>query len=209
MEHCRLMVIDDHAVVRRGLRRYVEMMSDVELVAEAENGPDAIALAPLVRPDVILLDLMLPGMDGIAIAQILKQRLPRTPIIILTGTFSQPSLKAALRAGVSGFLLKDVGIEELALAIRTVRSGQPYLQPCVAHELISDVLQPPPCPLPGLTSRERQIYDLLAAGMSNKQIAAELRISEKTISVHVSNLMGKLGLRNRTQVALAALQVGA
>jgi two-component system, NarL family, response regulator LiaR len=208
MERIRLLVIDDHAVIRRGLRRYVELIQDVEVVAEAASGAEALALAPMVAPDVILLDLMMPGMNGITTASLLRQILPHAPIIIFTSACSQSSLIDVLRAGVSGVLLKTVEIDELALAIRTVRGGLPYLQPSVAGQLISGAVDPAEA-APHLTGRERQIYDLLADGQSNKQIAARLRISEKTISVHVSNLMGKLGVRSRTQVALMAISAGA
>lgn len=205
MELIRLIVVDDHSVVRRGLRRYMQFFPDIVVAAEAATGHEALELAAQVAPDVILLDLALPTMDGIATAVALRSLLPKTPIIIFTSTCDQATLLAALRAGAQGFLLKDIGADELALAIRTVRAGQPYLQPSVASLLIDRTLQRSP-QVDQLTGREQQIYTLLARGLSNRQIAAELQISEKTASVHVSNLMRKLGLRNRTQVALSALQ---
>lgn len=207
MELIRLVVVDDHSVVRRGLRRYMQFFPDLEIAAEASNGHEALVLATTLAPDVILLDLAMPGMDGIATTALLRSILPGTPIIIFTSACDPATLLAALRAGAQGFLLKDVGADELALAIRTVRAGQPYLQPSVASMLINSTLQPPAAAgTAQLTARERQIYDLLTSGLSNRQIASELGISEKTASVHVSNLMSKLGLRNRTQVALYAFQ---
>lgn len=205
MELIRLIVIDDHSVVRRGLRRYMELFPDLEIAAEAANGLDGLAMAVSVAHDLILLDMALPDMDGIATTGALKALVPTTPIIIFTSACEQATLLAALRAGVQGFLLKDVGADELALAIRTVHAGHPYLQPYVASLLINSTLQQPRHEA-RLTGREQQIYDLLTCGLSNRQIAAELRISEKTASVHVSNLISKLGLRNRTEVALYALQ---
>jgi NarL family two-component system response regulator LiaR len=205
MKPIRLLVIDDHTVVRRGLRRYIELLPGMELAAEASNGLEALALAPSTAPDVIITDVMMPEMDGIAAVTALRQLLPHTPILVLTTFCARETILAALRAGANGFLLKDVGIDELALAIRTVLAGQPYLQPRVPQQLIESSLGEA-SPLVRLTAREQQIAALVGCGMSNKQIAAELRISEKTISVHVSNLMAKLNLRSRTQLALYALQ---
>src|SRR5207249_532251 len=158
------LVIDDHWVVRHGLRRYFELLPDMQLVAEASSGLEALELAPAIRPDVMLLDLMMPGMDGIATAAALKSLLPETPILIFT-TFCTPELVlTALRAGASGFLLKDIGIDELALAIRTVRGGQPYLQSCAAQQLIAGALSRER-PAVRLTGREQQICALMAHGM--------------------------------------------
>ena len=207
MNQIRLLIADDHAVVRHGLRRYFELLPEMQLAAEAGGGPEALALAPAVNPDVILLDLMMPEMDGIATATALKRLLPQTPILILTTFCTPETVAGALRAGASGFLMKDVGIDELALAIHTVRDGRPYLQAYAAQQLINGKLYPDR-PSTRLTSREQQICALIARGQSNKQIGAELRISEKTVSVHVTNVMSKLGFRSRTQLALYALQAG-
>lgn len=204
----RVLIVDDHAMVRRGLRRYLELIPEAAVVAEAASGIEALALAFQLAPDLILLDVMMPQLDGIAAAQVLRLFLPDTKIIVLTACYHDEQIQQALQVGVNGLLLKDVGIDELELAMRTVCVGQPYLQPAVARQLIGRALRPAPAP-PRLTSRERQVYDRLARGLSNRQIADELRVSEKTISVHVSNLMGKLGVRSRTQAALAALEARA
>lgn len=204
MKSTRVLVVDDHPVVRRGLRRYFELLPDADLIGEATSGPDALELAPRLRPDVILLDLSMPGMDGLSAARALAALLPGVAILILTSNCSPETVLGAMRSGAAGFLLKDVSVDELAMALRTVMAGQPYLTPHAASQLISSSLQSERT-AERLTARERAVYDLVAVGLSNKQIAAELGMSEKTTSVHVSNLMAKLGLRSRTQVALHAM----
>lgn len=207
MKLTRVLVVDDHPVVRRGLRRYFELLPDMELAGEAAGGPEALSLASRLRPDLILLDLSMPEMDGLAVARALQVLLPGTPILIFTSSCGAEHVLGALRAGAAGFLLKDSSVDELALAIRTALAGQPYLTPLAAQALISDSLAPAP-PCARLTSRERAVYELVGRGLSNRQIAAELGMSEKTTSVHLSHLMAKLGLRSRTQVAVHALAAG-
>lgn len=204
MKPTRVLVVDDHPVVRRGLRRYFELLPDMELAGEAEGGPEALGLAPRLRPDLILLDLSMPEMDGLAVARALLALLPATPILIFTSSCGAEEVLGALRAGAAGFLLKDTSVDELALAIRTAVAGQPYLTPLAARALISDTLTAG-APMARLTCRERAVYELVGRGLSNRAIAAELGMSEKTTSVHLSHLMAKLGLRSRTQVALHAL----
>ena len=205
MSLIRLLVVDDHTVIRHGLRRFFALIPDMELVAEASSGPEALALALALAPDVILLDLMMPEMDGLTATTALKALLPHTPILILTTFCTRETVLAALRAGASGFLLKDIEPDELARAIYTVRANQVYLHSYALQQLttrLAEVATPPP----RLTAREQQVGALIASGMSNKEIAAELGMSEKTVSVHASNLMAKLGLRSRTQVARYMLQ---
>jgi DNA-binding NarL/FixJ family response regulator len=206
MELIQVLVIDDHPVVRRGLRRYFELLPDIRLAGEATGGAEALALAPRLRPDVILLDLSMPEMDGLAVARAIQALLPGTPILIFTSACSTEHVLGALRAGASGFLLKGADVDEVGLAIRTAAAGQPYLTPLAARVLISDSLDP--APAARLTGRERAVYELVGRGLSNRAIAAELGMSEKTTSVHLSNLMAKLGLRSRTQVAVHALAAG-
>lgn len=203
----RLMIVDDHSIVRQGLRAIFRITPDVELIGEAGNGHEALRLAGELRPDVVLMDLLMPEMDGVAAIGALKRELPSTRIIALT-TFAESDLViGAVQAGADGYLLKDVDVQELARAIRTVHGGQPYLHPEATRHLLQATTRPEQ-PIERLTGREQEVLRLVAHGMTNRQIADALSISEKTVSVHISNLLGKLGLASRTQAALYAARAG-
>lgn len=207
MESIRLMIVDDHSIVRQGLRAIFRITPGVELVGEAENGREALRLAGELHPDVVLMDLLMPEMDGVAAIGALKREHPSTRIIALT-TFAESDLViGAVQAGADGYLLKDVDVQELTRAIRTVHGGQPYLHPEATRHLLQATTRPEQ-PIERLTSREQEVLQLVARGMTNRQIADALSISEKTVSVHISNLLGKLGLASRTQAALYAARAG-
>jgi two-component system, NarL family, response regulator LiaR len=203
----RVLVADDHAVVRQGLRTFLELQEDVEVVADVADGQQALEAVARHDPDVVLMDLVLPVLDGVeAIRRITAER-PRTRVIVLTSFLDDDKLFPAVRAGAAGYLLKDVEPQELVRAIRTVHSGEALLHPAVAARLMEeiaaagtrDVRDP-------LTPRERQVVELIARGFSNKRIARELSIAEKTVKTHVSNVLVKLGLTDRTQIAVHAVR---
>jgi DNA-binding NarL/FixJ family response regulator len=207
MNPIRVLVVDDHLIVRQGLRAILRVLPDLELAGEAVDGREAIDLAQALRPDVVLMDLVMPELDGVAAIAAIKRRMPELPIIVLTTFAESERVLAAVQAGANGFLLKDVEMHELARAIRAVCGGQPYLHPEATRHIIQATAQLEP-PAARLTAREQQVLRLLAGGMTNRQIADALTISEKTVSVHVSNLLGKLGLSSRTQAALYAARAG-
>lgn len=207
MSPIRLLIVDDHAIVRQGLRAIIRVTPDLELVGEADGGRAAVELAAALRPDVVLMDLLMPDLDGVgAIAQIKRAR-PATRIVALT-TFSEAELVlGAVQAGADGYLLKDVDVQELARAIRVVHAGQPYLHPEATRHLLQATARPEH-PAERLTGREQAVLTLVGRGLTNRQIADTLTISEKTVSVHVSNMLSKLGLASRTQAALYAARIG-
>jgi two-component system, NarL family, response regulator LiaR len=203
----RLLIVDDHQIVRQGLRAILRVLPDIELVGEADGGLSAVQLAAELQPDVILMDLVMPGMDGVAAITAIKRSSPAPRIMVLT-TFAESELVlAAVQAGADGYLLKDIDMQELARAIRTVHSGQPYLHPEATRHLLQATTRPEQ-PIDRLTSREQEVLALVAHGRTNRQIAETLTISEKTVSVHISNSLGKLGMTSRTQAALYAARIG-
>lgn len=207
MQTIRLMIVDDHAIVRQGLRAIIRVMPDMELVGEAGSGREAVDLAPVLHPNVVLMDLVMPEIDGVAAITQIKRDQPAVRIIALT-TFAEAELVIrAVQAGADGYLLKDADVQELARAIRTVHGGQPYLHPEATRHLLQATTHPDQ-PAERLTNREQAVLGLIAGGLTNRQIADALAISEKTVSVHVSNVLGKLGLSSRTQAALYAARVG-
>lgn len=203
----RVLVADDHAVVRQGLRTFLELQEDIEVVADVADGRQALAAVAEHEPDVVLMDLVLPEMDGVeAIRRIVSER-PRIRVIALTSFLDDDKLFPAVRAGAAGYLLKDVEPSELVKAIRTVHAGEGLLHPAVAARLMEEVAAGGTHGAPdSLTPREREVVGLIARGLSNKRIALELGISEKTVKTHVSSILGKLGLTDRTQVALHAVR---
>jgi two-component system, NarL family, response regulator LiaR len=206
----RVLVADDHAVVRQGLRTFLELQQDVEVVADVPDGERALAAAREHRPDVVLMDLVMPGMDGSeAIRQIVRER-PATRVIALTSFLDDDHVFPAVRAGAAGYLLKDIEPQELVKAIRTVHAGEALLHPAVAARLMNEVAESGggAAAADPLTAREREVVALIARGFSNKRIARELGIAEKTVKTHVSNVLTKLGLADRTQVALHAVREG-
>jgi NarL family two-component system response regulator LiaR len=206
----RVLIADDHAVVREGLRAFLALQDDVEVVGEAADGEEAVQAVVRLEPDVALVDLVMPRVDGIeAIARIRAER-PHTRVIVLTSFVDEDKMLPAVRAGAVGYLLKDVAPQELVGAIRTVHAGGTLLHPTVVEELVREVSRDgaaTAAPNP-LTAREREVLALIARGRANKAIAFELGVAEKTVKTHVSNILGKLGLTDRTQAALYAVREG-
>jgi len=198
-------VADDHPVVREGLRTFLGLQDDLEVVAEAGSGAEAVAVAGRALPDVVLLDLVMPGMDGVEAIQGILRASPATKVIVLTTFAADHHVLAAVRAGAAGYLLKDVRPAELVEAIRTVHRGEAALHPAVAGKLMREVARPAP---PPLSERELEVLRLLARGASNRDIAAALVLSEKTIKTHVSSILAKLRVADRTQAALYAVREG-
>jgi two-component system, NarL family, response regulator LiaR len=201
----RVMLVDDHAMVRRGLATFLKVFDDLLLAGEAENGVDAIQLCAEVLPDVILMDMVMPGMDGVSATRAIRQQFPLVQVIALTSFKEGDLIKNALEAGAVGYLLKDVSADELAQAIRAVHAGRSALSPEASQVLIQMVSQ---APAPGLdlTGRELEVLTLMIEGLSNGQIALKLRISESTIKSHVSNILSKLGVASRTEAVALALR---
>jgi DNA-binding NarL/FixJ family response regulator len=207
MPTIRLLIVDDHAIVRQGLRAIIRVTPELDLVGEAESGQAAVELAATLHPDVVLMDLVMPELDGVTAIGLIKRARPEVRIIALT-TFAEAELVlGAVQAGAEGYLLKDVDVQELARAIRTVHGGQPYLHPEATRQLLQATARPDPSP-ERLTNREQEVLAHLARGLTNRQIADALTISEKTVSVHISNVLSKLGLASRTQAALYAARIG-
>ncbi len=205
MAEIRLLLCDDHEMVRTGLRTFLELQADMVVVGEAGTAEQALALVPQVHPDIVLLDLVLPGMPGAEAVQRLRADHPDVKVVILTSFAGQDSVLSAVRAGVSGYLLKDVGPAELADALRVVHAGGVPLHPTVAATVMQSVTDVPRDPL---TPREGEVLRLVARGLSNRLIARELALSEKTVKTHVSAILGKLGVADRTQAALYAVRRG-
>lgn len=202
----RVMIVDDHDVVRQGLKMYLGLDPDLEIVGEAENGAEAFRLACELHPEVILMDLLMPVMDGISSITAIHKVLPESEIIALTSVLEDASVVGAVRAGAIGYLLKDTKAEELCRAIKAAAVGQVQLSPQAAARLLREV-KAPQSP-EKLTERETDVLRLLALGRSNKEIALELTIGEKTVKTHVSSILAKLGVVSRTQAALHAVRIG-
>jgi DNA-binding NarL/FixJ family response regulator len=198
----RVLIADDHAVVRQGLRTFLDLQDDIEVVAEAADGEEAVAAAERVRPDVVLIDLVMPRLDGIEAIRRLREQAPDARAIVLSSFIDDDKLFPAIRAGAAGYLLKDVQPQELVAAIRTVHDGGALLHPQVAARLLEEMTVAP------LTPREREVLLLIGRGMPNKLIARELSLSEKTVKAHVSSILAKLGVTDRTQAALYAVREG-
>ena len=205
-EPIRVLIADDHPVVRQGLRGFLETCGDITVVAEAEDGTQAVALALEHVPDVILMDLLMPEMDGVEAIEKISVASPTTRIIVLTSYTEDEYLLPAMRAGAVGYQLKDADPEDLVGAIRAASRGQTTLHPNVAARLVGGIDQPSKDLLADLSERELEVLRLIARGMRNKEIAQELFISEGTVKSHVSNILSKLHLAHRTQAALYALK---
>ncbi len=206
----RVAIADDHPVVRRGLRAFLDSLNDIEVVGEAEDGEAAVRLAVSEEPDVLLLDLKMPKLDGIGVISRLRSRGASTRILVLTSFTAQQQVIPAIQAGADGYLLKDADPSELENAIRAVHRGDPLLAPEAAAAVMAAVSgQTPDFPeLARLTPREREVLTGLGHGLSNRGLAEELFITEKTIKTHVSSILMKLGLADRVQAALFAVRVG-
>ena len=206
-EPIRVLVVDDHAVVREGLRAFLELQDGIEVVGEAEDGIEAVDVAEEIRPDVVLMDLVMPRLDGLAAMRALRERLPRTRVVVLTSFFDDDKLLPALRAGAAGYLLKNAEPQEVARAVRAAHAGEMLLDPVVAARLV-DALAGGKEPLDRLTPREREVLELVGRGFPNKLIARELAVAEKTVKTHVGNIFAKLGVTDRTQAAVFAVRAG-
>ena len=200
------MITDDHKVVRQGLRMVLALDPELEVVGEAENGEEALRLAMRLEPDVVLMDLVMPVMDGVEATRAIRRGLPDTQVVALTSVLEDASVTGAVRAGAIGYLLKNTGGDELCQAIKAAAEGQVQLAPEAAARLMREV-SAPENPEP-LTERETDVLKLVARGMANKQIARNLFIGEKTVKTHVSNILLKLGVNSRTQAALHAARTG-
>jgi NarL family two-component system response regulator LiaR len=206
----RVLIADDHAILRKGIRVLLGTEPDMEVVGETGDGLETVAQARALRPDVILMDLVMPNMDGIEATRQITAELPGVHILVLTSFAADDKVFPAIKAGALGYILKDSGPAELVQAIHQVHQGQPSLEPAIALKMLQELSHPPerpPTPEP-LTGREMEVLRLLAQGKSNREIADQLVITELTVRTHVSNILGKLHLASRTQAALYALKEG-
>lgn len=202
----RVLLVDDHSVVRKGLRTFLAYDAELDVVGEAADGAEALSLAQELKPDVVLMDLLMPGMDGIAATAAIRRSLPETEVLALTSVLEDASIVGAVRAGAIGYLLKDTQADALCQAIKAAAAGQVQLTPQAAARLMQ-ALSAPESP-EALTERETEVLRLLAQGQSNKQIARALSVSEQTIKTHVSRILAKLGVQSRTQATLYAIRTG-
>ncbi len=203
----RVLLVDDHTMVRRGLATFLMVYDDLELAGEAGSGEAAIELCGQVSPDVVLMDLMMPDMDGATATRLIRQRYPRVQVVVLTSFKEEQMVQQALQAGAIAYLLKDVSADELARAIRAAHAGRATLSPEAAQALVHAANQPP-APGHDLTERERVVLALMVEGLSNTQIAARLVVSPSTIKTHVSNILSKLGVASRSEAVALALRSG-
>jgi DNA-binding NarL/FixJ family response regulator len=202
----RILIADDHEVVRQGLRMFLGLDPDLEVIGEAPDGARALEMARELHPDVVLMDLLMPVMDGISATSAIRHDVPETEVLALTSVLEDASVTGAVRAGAIGYLLKDTQADELCRAIKAAAAGQVQLSPQAAARLMREVRAPESPET--LTDRETEVLRLLAEGRSNKEIARKLQIGEKTVKTHVSNILSKLGVQSRTQAALYAVHVG-
>ena len=206
----RVLLVDDHAILRKGIRALLSTEPDIEVVGEASDGAEALAQAEALQPNVILMDLVMPNMDGIVATQQVTTRQPGVRVLVLTSFVADDKVFPAIKAGALGYILKDTGPDELVRAIRQVHRGEPTLEPEIARKVLFELAQSskqPPTPDP-LTGRELEVLRLIAQGKSNREIAEDLVLAEVTVRTHVSNILSKLHLANRTQAALYALKEG-
>ncbi len=211
-EKIKVLIVDDHQVVRQGLRTFLELNDDIQVLGEASDGQEAIEMTSRLIPDVVLMDLVMPRLDGIAAIKLIKASNPSVKVIALTSFTEDDKVFPAIQAGASSYLLKDVSPDALLDAIRAAHRGEARLHPAVMRKLIEQVSAQPrsgkPVEGPQLTEREGEVIRLVAQGMSNREIAQALVISEKTVKAHVSNILGKLRVEDRTQMAIYAIKNG-
>ena len=202
----RILIADDHMVVRQGLRMFLSLDPELEIIDEAADGAEAVKKARELRPDVVLMDLLMPVMDGITAIGAIRKELPETEVLALTSVLEDASVIGAVKAGAIGYMLKDTQADELCRAIKAAAAGQVQLSPKAAARLMREVRVPDSPET--LTERETEVLRLLAQGQSNKEIASTLSIGEKTVKTHVSNILSKLSVQSRTQAALYAVRIG-
>ncbi len=208
-EPIRVLIVDDHAVVREGLQAFLELQEGIEVAGQAVDGEDAVEAAERLRPDVILMDLVMPRLDGVAAMRSLRASVPDARVIVLTSFLDDDKLLPALRAGAAGYLLKNAEPREVARAVRAAHAGEALLDPVVAARLVETlVADGGEEPLDRLTPREREVLVLIGRGFPNKRIARELELSEKTVKTHVGHVLAKLGVGDRTQAAVVAVRAG-
>ena len=206
----RVLIVDDHTIVRKGIRALLAEIAGIEVVGEADNGQEAVTQAKTLHPDVILMDLAMPKMDGIEATRQIKASQPESRILVMTSFAADDKVFPAIKAGALGYLLKESAPEDLVQAIRQIHRGESSLHPTIARKVLQEITHPadrPPTPDP-LTEREAEVLRLVAQGLSNQDIAGKLNISDPTVRTHVSNIMSKLHLATRIQAALYALREG-
>lgn len=206
----RVLIVDDHPIVRKGLRTLLDHEADFQCVGEASNGEEAIELAMRLQPDITLMDLVMSPVDGVQAIQRIKNQRPSACILVLTTFADDDKVFPAIKAGASGYILKDIPPEELLQAMQDVAAGRPFLHPTIAARLIREInhTNSPPEDTDPLTERELEVLRLTARGLTNQEIALELNVSERTVTTHISNILDKLHLANRTQATLYALRKG-
>lgn len=201
----RVMLVDDHAVVRSGLSKFLMVYPDLQLVGEADSGEEAVQRCQLLRPDVVLMDLKMQGMDGVTATRLIREKCPPTQVVVLTSFHDEAMVQGALQAGAMGFLLKDVTAADLARAVRSAHAGRITLATEATEALIHAAIQSPP-PGDDLTAREREVLTLMAEGLSNNEIADRLVVSVSTVKFHVSSILSKLGVESRVAAVTLAIQ---
>ena len=204
----RVLIVDDHAVVREGLRTFLELQDGIEVAGEAGDGAEGVGAAERLGPDVILMDLVMPRLDGVGAMRELRRRVPGARVIVLTSFTDEEKLLPALQAGAAGYLLKNAEPAEIARAVRAAHAGEALLDTTVAARLLESIAEPADAPREALTPREREVLALIGRGYANKRIALELGIAEKTVKTHVGHVLAKLGVADRTQAALHAARAG-
>ena len=205
----RVLLVDDHAVVREGLRTFLELQEGIEVAGEASDGAEGVAAARRLQPDVVLMDLVMPRLDGVGAMRELRRSVPDARVIVLTSFTDEEKLLPALQAGAAGYLLKNAEPAEIARAVRAADAGEALLDPAVAARLLASIAEPRDAgSREALTPREREVLALIGRGYANKRIALELGIAEKTVKTHVGHVLAKLGVADRTQAALHAARAG-
>jgi NarL family two-component system response regulator LiaR len=208
-EPIRVLIVDDHAVVREGLRAFLQTQDGIEVAGEAADGNEAVEAATRLRPDVILMDLVMPGLDGVGAMRALRERVPEARVIVLTSFLDEDKLLPAIRAGAAGYLLKNAEPKALVRAVEAAHAGEALLDPVVAARLVETLAADGGVdPIDRLTPREHEVLVLIGRGFPNKRIAQELGLAEKTVKTHVSHVLAKLGVTDRTQAAVLAVRAG-